>query len=537
MLSFAFRAIISWPSLSWLAICRGTDPAVEVLHGAGVEVTSDWFCEAVWAGSFADGNFDDLDLVFGSGGRARPDAITFVSSGTTLDRLHSLELKDCTLVSNSLVCLLWFCNGQVDLEYTTHIVDLDSVLYGIERYKPSLATSAGAVRLTYFDNLTWDGKRLIVTKKRIPRRDFSDFAKYRQFLDGSLRLIAENMAAAERRTQFSLIGSMSSGYDSATTTALALPHGLKEVFSFTTARGGDSDSGTRVAEALGIDLRLIDRDAWRAHQMPEIPFLATQASGGDVFFRGVDKHLSNRVLLTGFHGDKVWGTEVWEGANVLARGDCSGSGLSEYRLAKGFVHVPLPFFAATQSTDIVKVSQSREMDPWRLSNDYDRPICRRILEEAGVPRDAFGMTKKAVSVIFWQRGDFLTQQSRESCRQFLRSRGVRIRTITSSFADVLAFAFRNCGQFVTAAYERFLKRALKGRFSIIPRNAAKLITLGRGSDPFARSKWMPLTTNDRMFQHVFPWAIEMELRSYAGTARMNDSSSPLPPKSPAKGDC
>ncbi len=465
----------------------------------------------------------------------RPESITFVSSGTTVDRLHSLELQDCTLISNSLVCLLWFSGGQVDLHYTTHIVDLDSVLRGIEHYKPSLKTSSGSVRLTYFDNLTWDGKKLSVTKKRIPRRDFSDFAKYRQFIDESLRLIAENMVAIGRRQRLSLIGSMSSGYDSATTTALALPHGLKDVFSFTTARGGDNDSGIRVADALSIILRLIDRDGWRAHRLPEVPFLAAQASGGDVFFRGVDEYLSNRVLLTGFHGDKVWGTEMWEGANVLARGDCSGSGLSEYRLSKGFFHVPLPFFAATQSTDIVKISQSREMDPWRLSNSYDRPICRRILEEAGVPRDAFGMTKKAVSVIFWQRGDFLTYESRKSCRRFLRSHGVRIRTVTSSLADALAFAFRKVGQFAIEVYERLLKRVLKDRFSIIPRNASKLATLGNGSDPFARSKWMPLTTNDRMFQHVFPWAIDMALQSYRGSPRLADSlASPTNQDSPKR---
>ena len=72
MSQFAFQVISQWPSLSWLAICRESDPTIEVLHGAGVEVTSDWFCEAVWAGAFAGGNFDDLDLVFGSGGRMRP---------------------------------------------------------------------------------------------------------------------------------------------------------------------------------------------------------------------------------------------------------------------------------------------------------------------------------------------------------------------------------------------------------------------------------------------------------------------------------
>src|SRR5580658_8530383 len=100
MFGFAFRAMNSWPALAWLAICRRSNPTVEVLHGVGVEATANWFCEAVWAGPFADGNFDELDLIFGSGGRARPDFVTFVSSGTTLDRLHSVALEDGAAISN-----------------------------------------------------------------------------------------------------------------------------------------------------------------------------------------------------------------------------------------------------------------------------------------------------------------------------------------------------------------------------------------------------------------------------------------------------
>jgi hypothetical protein len=43
--------------------------------------------------------------------------------------------------------------------------------------------------------------------------------------------------------------------------------------------------------------------------------------------------------------------------------------------------------------DIWKVTISEEMGPWRLGNDYDRPIPRRIVEEKGVPRNLFGFAK------------------------------------------------------------------------------------------------------------------------------------------------
>jgi hypothetical protein len=40
------------------------------------------------------------------------------------------------------------------------------------------------------------------------------------------------------------------------------------------------------------------------------------------------------------------------------------------------------------------------MAPWRLRNGYDRPIPRRIAEEAGVPRPAFGQSKMGSVVLF-----------------------------------------------------------------------------------------------------------------------------------------
>jgi len=55
---------------------------------------------------------------------------------------------------------------------------------------------------------------------------------------------------------------------------------------------------------------------------------------------------------------------------------------------------------ARQKTDIVRITESSEMDSWRLGNTYDRPIPRRIAEEAGVPRHLFGQDKMASAVIF-----------------------------------------------------------------------------------------------------------------------------------------
>src|SRR5207245_7865116 len=87
-----YTLVADWPPLAWLARCRPGAPAIDVFHGPRVELAADWFCEAVWDGAFADGDFDRTDLVFGSGARAREsDGVCFVSSGSTVDRLQSID--------------------------------------------------------------------------------------------------------------------------------------------------------------------------------------------------------------------------------------------------------------------------------------------------------------------------------------------------------------------------------------------------------------------------------------------------------------
>jgi hypothetical protein len=58
----------------------------------------------------------------------------------------------------------------------------------------------------------------------------------------------------------------------------------------------------------------------------------------------------------------------------------------------------------------VKITRSAEMAPWDVGGAYSRPICRRLLEDAGVPRGSFGVSKTGASIRFlrgedaWSRG-------------------------------------------------------------------------------------------------------------------------------------
>src|SRR2546430_12333834 len=70
--------------------------------------------------------------------------------------------------------------------------------------------------------------------------------------------------------------------------------------------------------------------------------------------------------------------------------------LSEIRLKSGFGNVAVPALLARGIRDLAALSAAPEMAPWRRGGTYDRPIPRRILEEAGIPPRLFGGRKKAI---------------------------------------------------------------------------------------------------------------------------------------------
>ena len=59
------------------------------------------------------------------------------------------------------------------------------------------------------------------------------------------------------------------------------------------------------------------------------------------------------------------------------------------------------------------------MDPWRIGTDYDRPIPRRIAEQAGVSRELFGRRKMASVTEFPSLGAPHSVDLKESYFEFL----------------------------------------------------------------------------------------------------------------------
>lgn len=388
------EVVQEWPQNAWIAVLEPGAERIQVRCGPNVEFGDQWLCEAVWDGPFADSGFDRTDIIAGSGVRLRDAGAVFVSSGSTVDRLCHFTTPGYTAVSNSLACLLAHTRGELDPACSNYFNFFFSVTYGLDRYHRELPVSNGTVHFTYFDNLRWNGSRLDVIEKPGATRRFRTYDDYLGFLRGCVERIAQNMAAPERARRYSMLGTLSSGYDSTMVASLCRPFGLDEAICVRTPGG---DRGQDIAEALGIEPIEVEREAWREKNLAAVPFIAADSFGEEVHFCSAEPLLTNRVLMTGYHGDKVWEKELQPTDTHLVRGDLSGLAHAEYRLQVGYINCPLPFWGARALADIHRISNSPEMRPWDIGGDYNRPICRRIAETAGVRRELFGMRKGAAS--------------------------------------------------------------------------------------------------------------------------------------------
>lgn len=523
MIRFSFRLAPDWPALAWIARLTPGSREVLVFHGPRVETRDDWFGEIVWAGKFDQADFDQTDVVFGSGARIRHDQLVLVPAGSTVDRLQSINHRGHFFVSNSLACLLAQVGGNPEVTDRNHFERLGTIRRGIDDYERFISTSAGPARLTYFHNLHWNGEQLIEKEKPdTAAGGFADFDSYRRHLVQSLRALGENAQDQRRRFPMRLLGTVSAGYDSAACAVLAREAaGLAD--AITLARPDGTDAGQLIAARLGLSLTQFEREAWcnPAHsgEPPEAPFIAGDAKGEDVFLRSAQSALAGCLLLTGHHGGGMWQRYSRNCSPKLARGDRSGLALTEWRLSAGFVHCPVPYIGACHHPDIQRIGQSEQMSAWRTGNGYDRPIPRRIIEEAGVPRESFGWTKRAGSVLLFRSASPLSAPSAGDLNAWLNAH-------TNDFLRK--------GMLPPAQF-RWLLRSWRRILLIGGISLAWIRTkLGRGNGGrLARlaSRMVDLGQRDPVFDYAFPWAVDCVKRNYpiAPAQRQPIAAPPLEP--------
>jgi hypothetical protein len=405
----------SFPTLAWIAEVNRHDGTVALHHGPLVEVRQNFFIEGVWDGPFQHGNFGETDCVFGTGGILSEESIRFVTSAATTDFLYYAEQGALVTVSNSLPLLLAYVRDSLDPHYPDYPSICDSVMDGIDDYRRDIPTKRGKVRRQMFRNLDVSREKILEAEKRMPP-GFECFEEYRNYLRSRYALIAANARDGARTQPLEICSTQSRGYDTTTVNSIASAYGIDKVFTVSQAKSNfylahndagklPSDDGGEICTALGLKCIRLNRRAFTEEFEQEYLFYSALHHNQDANLKDMAKHISKpSLLLTGTYGS-IWDTEKCFSNRVvldakLRRSDLSSHGMSEFRLVVGFIQVAFPYLGARRMRDILRITESSEMDPWRLGNLYDRPISRRIAEEAGVPRQLFGQSKHGSVVIF-----------------------------------------------------------------------------------------------------------------------------------------
>jgi len=423
-MKLVYRKITDWPKLAWVAVCPDKSHTLEILHGPCVEVSDSWCVEAVWAGPFALGGFDLTDLVFGTGIRVRDSEVVFVSSGSPMDRLFYCKDKGKWFFSNSFPAML-AVSGLTLLDNYCYESDLESIKNGLNRYVKTIPLKHGQTSLVYFNNLVFDGSVIREIGKPDSAWDFSNFDDYFDYLKSAAERLGENLRASERSQQVIPFAPISSGYDSPVGAILARQAGCCHSATITSAEAvllRRADSGEAIAKRLNLECHVHKRTTTKFEHEEYV--WAVMGNPSDLNLTVFDYPEPLTLLFTGFFGDKVWSCDFHlplEKEPMIGM-DLTGTRLSEFRLLKGIFHCPVPFWGIGHIGAIRKITSSAEMEPYRLHIDYDRPIPRRIIESAGVPRGSFAIRKSATSL-----GKFVrcpaSRKARESFREYARSLG------------------------------------------------------------------------------------------------------------------
>jgi hypothetical protein len=399
---FLYQPIPTLPPLAWCARIEHGNAIVAVLHGGSVETRPGAFVEGAWNADFAALDLTGATVVAGTGGIAERDRVRFSASTDTCSPLFTIGKAASTYVSNSPAFVMAVAAEAPDDMYPFYPYDLLRIYrQGLRCSRGQLALYSGAGLGVHFSTIVSVDAQGRVTFDRHPLCEPpTDYRSYKAQLLDAVSKVIENAKDPSRKRSYRPLASLSRGYDSCASVALAKPTECTETFTFTDSRqkASNSDSGAEIARYLGVTCQVYER--WRYLDLDgcaeaEFGYVATAsmvplATSGNQF-RG-------RLLIVGDSGGSIWDPRRAWACDELSRAWMRHTlGLSsiEFRLRVGYIAFAPPGIAARHNRRIHAIALGEEMRPWSVGGDYDRPIPRRIAEEAGLPRESFGMLKLA----------------------------------------------------------------------------------------------------------------------------------------------
>jgi hypothetical protein len=407
-----FRLVENLPRLAWAAHLRKDPWSMEVLHGPWVEVREDCFFEGAWDGPFEACLFDQAWTMVGSGGRVTREGVVFAAPSHVYERLHSFRAGGELFVSNSLPFLLVLAGRKLDPDYPHYFLDFrDFYRVGIRVKKKQLRlVGPEVVELHDCCNLLVAPDLTIARLEKPQPPPLRDYHDYVAFLERTLAGTVANASDPARRQTYRMVTMLSQGYDTTAISVLAAGAGCREAVTYRKSAGRGyeyvDDCGTAIGARLGLNVTEYER--WDYDKLTENrdDEFYIDPRGGDPSLVLMEDQLAGALLLSGLDGFK-WGPLVrplrrrgfpdergMPFLQVPVRKILGGSALGEFRLKTGFIHFPLSNSGRIHAPVLQALSVSEAMRPWSIGGSYDRPIARRIAEEAGIPRHMFGQIKK-----------------------------------------------------------------------------------------------------------------------------------------------
>jgi hypothetical protein len=405
-MQFEYALNEALPPLAWLAVVDFQASTCSVRHGALVETFDSFFFEGAWGTPFSAGRPDRAEVAFGSGCCRDGAELCFVGSLATTDYLFYRMDGDSATVANSLPLLLAQTGDALDPRCFRYAEINNSVMSGIHGHERDIPTRRQGVRRLLGKNLCTAAGQLYEADKPQPPA-ISTFADYERHLRASYSALAQNARDTSRRHPLHIFTTQSRGYDTTAINAIAAKYGVTGAFTIRTGKAGGStadhaderevdDDGTEIARQLGIGpVIAIERRAFTRSFDDELYFLAGISECQDANFKQItDRVQAPALLLTGTLGEIWYTNAAWyfEHLDFIDDGmrklDLGAHGLTEVRLRAGYVQAAIPYIGARRRVEIVRITESSEMDSWRLGTSYDRPIARRIAEQAGVARQS-----------------------------------------------------------------------------------------------------------------------------------------------------
>jgi hypothetical protein len=417
---FDYRRSAELPALAWVARIR--KGVVEVDCGMSVRCEPDGFFEGTWVGRPGVGSVAESTAPFGTGIVARGSDLVAVPPGHTTALLFSWRDGTDLVFANTLVGLL--VKGGLELLPAVNYQGLFArTADGLAANGTELPTSRGPVRYHLYENLrvTPDGRLEESVKPREePFRDFDDYVS---------RLNSALASALANAPGYPMAIALSRGYDSPAVATFAARHGCRQALTFRESRpprfaSDPGDSGEEIGRRLGMDVEVFDRTAYlRRDDLPEAEFMATGYTGEEVTYVDMADALRHTMMLTGGLGGWMWLKHLHPQVN-LERKDFSACSVTEFRLRLDMIDLPVSMFGMAQIASVTAISRSRAMRPWSVGGYYDKPIARRILEDAGFARGSFATSKRAATALIQVYGEALmAPASVASVRAFAAAEG------------------------------------------------------------------------------------------------------------------